>query len=116
MLRVLNILLGCGVIAVAVWLYELKYGVRDSVAEVAKLKREIAQAQQDITLLRAEWSHVARPKRVQDLAKRHLDIRSARPVQIIDEAAITTTVPEREPTEPVYPDDDPIAGLLRIDQ
>ncbi len=116
MLRVLNILLACGVVAVAVWLYELKYGVRDSVAEIAQLERAIARAQQDLTVLRAEWSHVARPKRVQDLAQRHLDLEGVRPSQIIEERTIATTIPQREPSEPVYPGDDPIAGLLRIDQ
>lgn len=116
MLRVLNILLGCAVIASAVWLYDLKYRVRDTVAEIAKLERAIERAQQDLTLLRAEWSHVARPKRIQDLAKRHLKLQSVRPDQIIEENAIATVVPERMPEAPVYPGDDPIASLLRIDQ
>lgn len=116
MLRVLNILLVCAVVGVAVWLYELKYGVRDKMIEISELERKIARAKQDLTLLRAEWSHVARPKRVQDLAKRHLDLEGVQPTQIIEEHVIATTIPEREPTEPIYPGDDPIAGLLRIDQ
>ncbi len=116
MLRVLNIMLVCAVVGVAVWLYELKYGVRDKIVEIAALERKIARAQQDLTLLKAEWSHVARPNRVQDLAKRHLGLEGARPSQIIEERVIATTIPPREPTEPVYPGDDPIAGLLRIDQ
>jgi cell division protein FtsL len=116
MLRVLNILLGCAVVSLAIWLYELKYGVRDSVAEIADLERAIARSQQDLTLLRAEWSHVARPRRVQDLAKRHLELEGARPSQIIEESTIAATIPERQPDEPTYPGDDPIAGLLRIDQ
>ena len=116
MLRVLNIILVCSVVGVAVWLYQLKYGVRDKMMEVAALERQIARAKQDLTLLKAEWSHVARPKRVQDLAKRHLELEGVRPSQIIEESAIATTIPDREPVEPVYPGDDPIAGLLRIDQ
>lgn len=116
MLRVLNLVLALGVVAVAVWLYELKYGVRASVSEVAQLKRDIEKAQQDITLLRAEWSHMTRPKRLQELAARHLQLERVRPVQIIRQQDISAAVPERDPFKPLHDGDDPIARFLRVDQ
>lgn len=116
MLRVLNIVLVCAVVGVAVWLYELKYGVRGSVSEIAQLQLQIKQAKQDITLLRAEWSHLSRPKRLQDLSSRHLHLQPVRPGQIIQEQDILTGISEREPYEPMQLGEDPIASLLRIDQ
>lgn len=116
MLRLLNVVLVCGVIGVAVWLYQLKYGARDTVAEIAALESAIAQAQQDIILLKAEWSHVTRPDRIQVLARRHLELEGVQPSQIIKEHAISTSIPMREEPEPVYPGDDPIASLLQLDR
>lgn len=116
MLRVLNILLACAVVGTAVWLYELKYDVRAKVADINQLKRDIARAKQDITLLKAEWSHMARPNRVQGLAERHLELERVNPGQIIREADIAATIPERAIVESPHEGDDPIAGLLRIDQ
>lgn len=116
MQRVLNLVLALGVVAVAVWLYELKYGVRAAVSEVAELKRDIEKTKQDITLLRAEWSHMTRPKRLQELAGRHLQLERVRPAQIIREEDISSTIPERHPFAPLHDGNDPIAGLLRVDQ
>ena len=116
MLRVLNILLAVAVVATAVWLYELKYGVRARVADNNQLKRDIARAQQDITLLKAEWSHMVRPERVQKLAGRHLELERVGPTQIIAENDIAATIPERAVVESPHEGDDPIAGLLRLDQ
>ena len=116
MMKVLNILLVCAVVGVAIWLYELKYGVRASVAEIAQAKREIAQLKQDLTLLRAEWSHLTRPNRLQELAVRHLELERVQSAQIIGERDIAATIPERVEPEPEYPADDPIGNLLQIEQ
>lgn len=116
MLRVLNMVLVFSVVILAVWMYELKYGVRASVKEVAQLKRDIAQTEQEIILLRAEWSHMMRPKRLQELAGRHLKLERVGPAQIIREQDISKAIPERDPYQPLHEGNDPIAGLLRIDQ
>lgn len=116
MLRVLNMILVFGVVVLAVWLYQLKYSVRSSVSEIAQLKRDIAQTKQDITLLNAEWSHMVRPQRLQELAGRHLQLESVLPTQIIGEQEVSSIIPERDPFVSLHEGNDPIAGLLRIDQ
>ena len=88
MLRIINIVLACSVVVLAVWMYELKYGVRGSVTEQARIKRQIEKTKQDITLLKAEWSHLTRPKQLQALAKRHLKLERVRPNHIVRESEL----------------------------
>ena len=96
-LRIINIVLACSVVVLAVWMYELKYGVRGAVTEKAALEREIEKTKQDITLLKAEWSHLTRPKRLQAMAKRHLGLKRLRPDHIVGEGELAL-LPEREPS------------------
>ena len=114
MLRIINIVLACSVVVLAVWMYELKYGVRGSVTEQARIKRQIEKTKQDITLLKAEWSHLTRPKRLQALAKRHLKLERVQPRHIVREGELAL-LPERPQPEPPHEGGDPIAGLLGTD-
>ena len=113
-MRIINIVLACSVVVLAVWMYELKYGVRGAVTEKAALEREIEKTKQDITLLKAEWSHLTRPKRLQAMAKRHLGLKRLRPDHIVGEGELAL-LPEREPFVPPHDGGDPIAGLLGND-
>ena len=114
MLRIINIVLACSVVVLAVWMYELKYGVRGSVTEQARIKRQIEKTKQDITLLKAEWSHLTRPKQLQALAKRHLKLERVRPNHIVRESELAL-LPERPRPEAPHEGGDPIAGLLGSD-
>jgi cell division protein FtsL len=65
----------------ALALYQLKHEVIALEKELARLNREIVREQEAIHVLRAEWSHVNRPERLQALAQRHLDLQPMTPRQ-----------------------------------
>ena len=75
---------------------------------VAKLRGEVRREQDTIAGLRAEWSKLDRPDRIQDLAQRHLTLKplEARQYDTLDR------LPER-PIELVPPGTaDPIGAII----
>jgi cell division protein FtsL len=81
MIRLLHlVVIGC-LVAAAVTLYQVKYQSTAHVQRIAKLRSEIRAERERISWLRAEWTRLAAPDRIQDLAQRHLGMRPATPVQ-----------------------------------
>lgn len=68
--------------AVSYGLYEVKYEVQSLERQYGKLSRELLKEQDAAHVLKAEWSYLSRPKRVQKLARRFLDIRPTTARQI----------------------------------
>lgn len=67
--------IGIAVIAgLAFALYNLKYQVHGLEARRDALTQAIAAEYESVRLLKAEWSFLNNPKRLADLAKRHLDL------------------------------------------
>jgi cell division protein FtsL len=72
--RVLNVVAIAALVGSAVWVYRIKYEATLHAEHAQKLKREITLETDAIATLRAEWAYLARPDRVQDFAKQHLDL------------------------------------------
>ena len=109
MMRILNMLVITALVSAAVYVYKIKFESTRQAERLAKVRMEIRQEQDVIASLRAEWSKLDTPARIQDLAKRHLT--TLRP---IDPRQIDTlrNLPERSP-DLVPPDAaDPIGSLL----
>lgn len=109
MMRILNILVIAALVSAAAYVYKIKFESTRQIERLAKLRTEIRQEQDAIALLRAEWSKLDTPARIQELAKRHLS--SLKP---IDPRQFDTlrNLPER-PADLVPPDaTDPIGSLL----
>jgi len=69
--RLINcILLGVMVVA-AVVVYDMKHRVETASVHVAKLEREIVREREAIALLKAEWSYLTQPARLQELISRY---------------------------------------------
>lgn len=49
--------------------------VQDLDDRLAGIQRDIAREQESLHVLRAEWSYLNRPERLEALARRHLDLR-----------------------------------------
>ncbi len=64
------------------WLFYVKYSVISIEDRIRKAKKEIAIEQKNQHILRAEWKSLTSPKRVQDLAQKHLKMRPIMPTQI----------------------------------
>jgi cell division protein FtsL len=109
MMRILNILVIGALVAAAAYVYKGKFESTLQAERLAKLRTEIRQEQDAIASLRAEWSKLDTPGRIQELAKRHLST-----MKPIDPRQIDTfrSLPERPP-DLVPPDaTDPIGSLL----
>jgi cell division protein FtsL len=109
MMRILNILVIGVLVAAAAYVYKIKFESTRQAERLAKFRMEIRQEQDAIAALRAEWSKLDTPARLQELAKRHLLTLKA-----IDPRQIDTlrNLPERPP-DLVPPDStDPIGSLL----
>jgi cell division protein FtsL len=77
MLRLLHMVVLAGLFLAAADVYKIKYESTLQAEKVAKLRGEIRREQDMIANLRAEWSKLDRPDRIQELAQRHLTLKAA---------------------------------------
>jgi hypothetical protein len=63
-------------------LFQLKHEVQALEDEMFRLNRNIVAEQQAIHVLKAEWSYINQPQRLQALAQRHLDLQPMKPAQL----------------------------------
>lgn len=83
MLRFVDVCLALGLVALAYVIYEVKYESRALDAEIARLKKDIETERDAVTVLRAEWSLLNRPERIERLAEKHLKLAPAKPTQLV---------------------------------
>jgi len=108
MIRLVHLLAICAFVTAAIWVYKIKFDATVQAERVAVIRGEIKRERDQIASLRAEWSRLDNPARIQDLAKRHLKLKP------LDTAQYETLekLPVR-PVEVVPPAaEDPIAGII----
>jgi cell division protein FtsL len=106
--RLLHIVVLAALVLAAADVYKIKYESTLEAERVAKLRGELRREQDAIANLRAEWSKLDRPDRLQELAQRHLTLKpiDARQFDTLDK------LPER-PVELVPPGTaDPIGAVI----
>jgi cell division protein FtsL len=81
--RAINVLAVLLLIAAAATVYKIKYEATWQAVEVERLNRQIERERVSINILNAEWAHLTRPDRIQNLAEKHLDLKPADPHQRI---------------------------------
>jgi hypothetical protein len=96
--RLLHIVVLTGLVLAAADVYKIKYESTLEAERVAKLRTELRREQDLIASLRAEWSKLDRPDRLQELAQRHLplkplDIRQYDPLDKLPERPIELVPP-----------------------
>ncbi len=89
MLRFVNICLVLGLVALAYGIYQVKYEARGLDADIASLGKKIDEERDSIAVLRAEWSLLNRPERIERLAQKYLKLAPAKPFQLVTLAAVT---------------------------
>lgn len=72
MLRLLNIIAILALVGTAVYAYTIKYQTSYRAEQIAKTKLEIKSEREAVAVLRAEWSFMTRPERLQQLADKYL--------------------------------------------
>ena len=108
LLRLLHIVVLAALVLAAADVYKIKYESTLQAERVTKLRGEVRREQDTIASLRAEWSRLDRPDRIQDLAQRHLTLKplDVRQYDTLDR------LPER-PVELVPPGTaDPIGAII----
>ena len=89
MLRFVNICLLLGLLALAYVIYQVKYETRALDAEIATIGKEVEAERDGIAVLRAEWSLLNRPERIERLAKKHLKLAPSDPRQVVTVDSVT---------------------------
>jgi cell division protein FtsL len=74
-MRFLNLCVLALLVAAAAYVYEIKFEATLRAERVAKMRGDIQRERDAIAALRAEWSTLENPARIQGLARRHLRLR-----------------------------------------
>jgi hypothetical protein len=108
-MRLLNLLIIGALILAASFVYKIKFDSTLQAERVAKLRGELRHERDAIALLRAEWTKLDTPARLEALAKRHLALKPIEPTQFDD----FEHLPERPPKPEAKPaTSDPIGAML----
>ena len=82
-MRIFNLILVGSIVALAFVIYEQKYESEALVVRVAEMKQSISSERDAVAVLRAEWSYLNRPERVERLARKHLGLRPLTAKQLL---------------------------------
>ncbi|MEM7619955.1 MAG: cell division protein FtsL [Pseudomonadota bacterium] len=85
MLRILNSILAVVICILSVFLYQLKYESRQLDKRAKDVTQKISEERDTIAVLRAEWSLLIRPERVEKLAQQHLGLKTLNAKQVVTE-------------------------------
>ena len=107
-MRFLNLCVLALLIAAAAYVYEIKFESTLRGERVAKMRGDIQRERDAIAALRAEWSTLENPARIQGLARRHLHLRPADATQY----DALDRLPERPPSIVQPPPVDAIAETI----
>jgi cell division protein FtsL len=75
-LRILHLIMVACLVLAAADVYRIKFDSTLQAERLAKLRTEIRREHDAIAALRAEWSELDSPRRVQALAQRHLALKA----------------------------------------
>jgi len=107
-MRFLNLCVLALLIAAAAYVYEIKFESTLRGERVAKMRGDIQRERDAIAALRAEWSTLENPARIQGLARRHLRLRPTDSAQYDS----LDRLPERPPSIVQPPAADAIADKI----
>ena len=107
-MRIIHLLVIGGLVFAAAYVYRIKMESTERNERVLRLHAEIREQRDAIAVLRAEWSKLDAPLRLQGLAERHLQLKPLNATQYDS----LKNLPERPPS-PVKPDSpDPIGTMI----
>jgi cell division protein FtsL len=110
-MRLLHLVVMAALVCAAVYVYKIKFDSTLQAERVAKLRSEIRRERDAIATLRAEWSQLDNPIRIQGLAQRHLALK---PIEATQFDALDR-LPERPADAPADPND-PIGAMIDLSE
>jgi cell division protein FtsL len=103
MLRFVNLCLILGLVALASVIYQVKYQARGLDTDITVLGKQIDDERDAIAVLRAEWSLLNRPERIERLAQKYLKLAPAKPLQLVTLDTVSDRDFDRTRVEMVAP-------------
>ena len=88
MIRILNFIAIAALVGSAIYAYSIKYQTMFHAETIASLRVEIKKERDQIGQSRAEWAHLTRPERIQDLSNKLLDLQPLALNQIVQVNAL----------------------------
>ncbi len=107
-MRIVHLFVICALVFAAAYVYRIKMESTVRTERVLKLRADIRHERDAIASLRAEWAKLESPKRLQELASRHLSLRSIEATQYDS----LKNLPPRPPTFVKPGDPDPIGTMI----
>ncbi len=108
MIRLVHLLVICAFVTAAIWVYKIKFDATVQAERIAVIRNEIKRERDQTASLRAEWSRLDNPSRIEDLARRHLKLKQLETAQY----ETFDRLPMRPEQAVPPPTDDPIAGII----
>jgi hypothetical protein len=108
MMRVLHIFIMAALVLAAADVYKIKFESTRQSQQLVKLRMDIRREQDAIAALRAEWSKLDNPSRIEELSHRHLSLRATEAQQYdrLD------NLPQRPPALVPVEESDPIGAVI----
>ncbi len=110
--KFINALMVIVVLVSGFMLYTLEHATRGSERSIANFEAGIASEREQIKFLRAEWSSLVRPDRLQKLAAEHLKLETIKSTQIVPEGELAARVPAEQQIKLEADGSDPIGDIL----
>lgn len=112
-MRIVHLFVICALVFAAAYVYRIKMESTVRTERVLRLRADIREQRDAIANLRSEWAKLETPKRLQDLATRHL---SLRPIEATQYDSLKN-LPPRPPSFVKPGDPDPIGSMIEsVDQ
>lgn len=115
-LRLMSLLAFGFLAGLVILIYQMKFETRRLETRAAQLVRAIEEEKDNVALMRAEWSHVTRPERVEKLTREILDLAPVKSTQLVyhqDFMATLTRQPEPAVSSRGWQARDEIGALIR---
>lgn len=106
--RIIHLLVIGMLVFAAAYVYRIKMESTSRTERVLRLHAEVREQREAIAALRAEWSKLDAPQRLQGLAERHLKLKPVSATQFDS----LKNLPERPPSLVNPGDPDPIAAMI----
>lgn len=82
MIRALNLAMLALTVMICFGLYRVTHAAQEREADLRKIENQISEQERAIGVLKAEWTHLAQPAKVQAMATRYLDLQPMKATQI----------------------------------
>ncbi|MGL4558872.1 MAG: cell division protein FtsL, partial [Afipia sp.] len=107
-MRFVHLFVICALVFGAAYVYRIKMDSTVRTESVLRLRSDIRKERDAIASLKAEWAKLESPKRLQELASRHLSLRSIEATQYDS----LKNLPPRPPSFVRPGDPDPIGTMI----